>query len=111
LNVWATWCPACRDEHPYLVELAESGVNVIGLNYKDEAKAALNWLATLGNPYRFNIYDPRGSLGFDLGVYGAPETYIIDTHGVVRFRHVGVVNEKVWIEKLKPVYESLGKQG
>jgi cytochrome c biogenesis protein CcmG/thiol:disulfide interchange protein DsbE len=111
LNVWATWCPACRDEHPYLVELAESGVNVVGLNYKDEAKAALNWLATLGNPYRFNIYDPRGSLGFDLGVYGAPETYIIDTHGVVRFRHVGVVNEKVWIEKLKPVYESLGKQG
>ncbi len=104
LNVWGTWCPACRDEHGDLVWLAEQqGIRIVGLNYKDERELALQWLDRLGDPYQVSLYDPRGELGFDLGVYGAPETYVIDPDGIVRFRHVGVVNEKVWREELEPV--------
>lgn len=104
LNVWGTWCPACRDEHDDLVWLAEEkGIRIIGLNYKDNREDALDWLDRLGNPYAQTIYDPKGTLGFDLGVYGAPETYVIDAEGVVRYRHVGVVNEKVWQEDLEPL--------
>lgn len=107
LNVWATWCPACRAEHPYLIDLARQGFSVVGLNYKDERAAALNWLRQLGDPYAFNIYDPEGKLGFDLGVYGAPETYIIDQHGKVRHRHVGEINARVWQSDLLPIVQSL----
>lgn len=104
LNVWGTWCPACRDEHDDLLRLAEDkGVRIIGLNYKDNRDDALAWLTRLGNPYEVTIYDPRGTLGFDLGVYGAPETYVIDADGIVRYRHVGVVNEKVWKQDLEPI--------
>lgn len=104
LNVWGTWCPACRDEHDDLVWLAkEKGVRIVGLNYKDNRDDALLWLDRLGDPYQVSIYDPRGRLGFDLGVYGAPETYVIDAKGIVRYRHVGVVNEKVWEEEIRPV--------
>jgi len=103
LNVWATWCPSCRAEHDYLVALANKGVPIIGLNYKDERPEAIKWLKRLGNPYRFNIFDPLGKLGFDLGVYGAPETYVIDQFGYIRYRHVGVVNEKLWLNTLEPL--------
>lgn len=104
LNVWGTWCPACRDEHDDLMRLAkEKNVAIIGLNYKDNREDALVWLDRLGNPYRKVIYDPKGTLGFDLGVYGAPETFVIDADGVVRYRHVGVVNETVWEQTLLPV--------
>ena len=104
LNVWATWCPACRDEHGDLLWLArEQGVSIIGLDYKDNREDALGWLTTLGNPYQTVIYDPRGTLGFDLGVYGAPETFVIDAGGVVLYRHVGVVNRKVWEQILLPI--------
>lgn len=103
LNVWATWCPSCRVEHDYLIKLADEGVKIIGLNYKDERMAALTWLKKLGNPYQFTIYDPHGKLGFDLGVYGAPETYVVDQNSVVRYRHVGVVNEQVWKNTLEPL--------
>ncbi len=109
LNVWATWCPSCRVEHDYLVQLSKSGIPIIGLNYKDERAAALAWLAKLGNPYEYNIFDPKGKLGFDLGVYGAPETYLLDKNGYVRFRHVGVVDTKVWKETLEPLYSALEK--
>ena len=78
LNIWGTWCPACRVEHAQLNKLAKQGVPIVGLNYKDERPAALEWLEQRGNPYLTVIYDPEGSLGFDLGVYGAPETYLID---------------------------------
>jgi len=105
LNVWATWCPSCRVEHGYLNALAEQGVRIIGLNYKDEGEAALTWLKKLGNPYEFTIYDPHGKLGFDLGVYGAPETYVVDQYGVVRYRHVGIVDDEVWSQTLKPLVE------
>ncbi len=104
LNVWGTWCPACRDEHDDLMWLArEQGVSIVGLNYKDNRDDAVVWLDRLGDPYSTNIYDPQGRLGFDLGVYGAPETFVIDAQGVVRYRHVGVVNKKVWQDTLLPV--------
>ncbi|OEY67099.1 DsbE family thiol:disulfide interchange protein [Marinobacter sp. X15-166B] len=112
LNVWGTWCPACRDEHGELVRLARSeGVRIVGLNYKDQRDLALQWLSGLGNPYAVTLYDPAGRVGFDLGVYGAPETYVIDGDGIVRFRHVGVVTEQVWRELLEPVVRQYQEQG
>jgi len=112
LNVWGTWCPACRDEHDDLMWLAEDkGVSIVGLNYKDNRDDALVWLERLGNPYSASIYDPRGTLGFDLGVYGAPETFVIDDQGRVRYRHVGVVNQKVWQETLLPVINDIRENG
>jgi len=105
LNVWATWCPSCKAEHGYLNELSKKGVKIIGLNYKDERDPALAWLEKLGNPYEFVIYDKHGKLGFDLGVYGAPETYLVDAKGVVRYRHVGVVNHQVWQSTFMPLIQ------
>lgn len=107
LNVWATWCPSCRTEHPYLMSLASQGVAIVGLNYKDDREKALQWLNDLGDPYTLNIYDPKGSFGFDLGVYGAPETYLIDKYGVVRYRHVGELNERIWDAQMEPRYREL----
>lgn len=107
LNVWATWCISCRVEHPYLNKLARAGVPVVGLNYKDDRDKAVKWLDDLGNPYRFNLFDMDGRLGLDLGVYGAPETYLVDGDGVVRLKHVGVVNDEVWRDKLAPAYQRL----
>ena len=107
LNVWATWCPTCRVEHSALNKLAGEGVPIYGLNYKDEREAALKYLANLGDPYRLSIFDEAGDLGLDLGVYGAPETYILDGEGYIRYRHVGEVNNKVWQEILQPKMLSL----
>lgn len=107
-NVWATWCVACRVEHPYLARLAEEeGVLIYGINYKDEDAAARDWLQALGNPYRRNIVDDQGTLGLDLGVYGAPETYFVDGAGVVRYRHVGVIDERIWQTRLAPLYREM----
>lgn len=98
VNVWATWCPTCKQEHSFLNKLARTeGVNIIGINYKDERSKAVQWLKRYGDPYQFNIYDDKGSLGLDLGVYGAPETYIVDSEGVIQYRHVGAVDSKVWL--------------
>lgn len=110
LNVWATWCPTCRAEHAYLNILARQGVRIVGLNYKDDQGAALKWLSELGDPYEFNVFDPDGKLGFDLGVYGAPETYVIDRQGVVRYRHVGDVNDRVWQSTLQPLLQTLAQE-
>ncbi|MCB4175263.1 DsbE family thiol:disulfide interchange protein, partial [Klebsiella pneumoniae] len=77
LNVWATWCPTCRAEHQFLNGLAQQGVRVVGMNYKDDRQKAMSWLQRLGNPYRLSLYDGNGMLGLDLGVYGAPETFLI----------------------------------
>lgn len=107
LNVWATWCVSCRVEHPFLNQLSQQGVKIIGLDYKDERSKALDWLAKLGNPYALNVFDAEGKLGLDLGVYGAPETYLIDSRGVIRYKHVGVIDERVWREELQPRYEEL----
>lgn len=97
VNIWATWCPACRSEHAQLVKMArENKIAIIGLNYKDDRDAAISWLQQLGDPYQFTIYDADGMLGLDLGVYGAPETYLLDKNGTIKHRHVGVVTEDVW---------------
>ncbi|EOD53882.1 DsbE family thiol:disulfide interchange protein [Aeromonas molluscorum] len=107
LNVWATWCPTCYAEHTYLKELAGQGVTIVGMNYKDERDKALKWLDELGDPYKVSLYDPDGMLGLDLGVYGAPETFFIDSQGIIRYRHVGDVNAQVWASTLKPIYEGM----
>jgi len=96
INVWATWCYSCRVEHPYLIDLARAGIKIIGLNYKDSPGPARQWLEDLGDPYQLVLSDINGTVGLDLGVYGAPETYVVDRHGVVQHRHVGVVDERVW---------------
>lgn len=110
-NVWATWCISCRVEHPYLQRLADLGVPIYGINYKDDDGEAKRWLAELGDPYRLNIVDREGTLGVDLGVYGAPETYLVDAEGVIRYRHVGVVDERAWTKVLEPLYLSLQQGG
>jgi len=102
LNVWATWCPSCAAEHAYLNQLAQTGVAIFGVNYKDDADAARRWLAERGNPYRMNIVDDAGHLGLDLGVTGAPETYLIDAAGIVRFRYQGPLDATVWREEFQP---------
>jgi cytochrome c biogenesis protein CcmG/thiol:disulfide interchange protein DsbE len=97
INVWATWCPSCREEHQQLLKMAqEHKIAIIGLNYKDDGQLALQWLQALGDPYQFVIYDKSGMLGLDLGVYGAPETYLLDAKGIVKHRHVGVITEQDW---------------
>ena len=100
INVWATWCIACRIEHPFLMKLKdESSLTIYGLNYKDNKEKALELLRRDGNPFEFSIYDFEGRLAIDLGVYGAPETFFIDKNGLIRERHVGVIDEKVWNDK------------
>tara|TARA_B100001142_G_scaffold87590_1_gene89296 strand:- start:199 stop:720 length:522 start_codon:yes stop_codon:yes gene_type:complete len=100
INVWATWCIACRVEHPFLMKLKEESIlKIYGLNYKDNKNKALELLKRDGNPFEFSIYDFEGRLAIDLGVYGAPETFFIDKRGVIRERHVGVIDEKVWETK------------
>ncbi len=110
LNVWATWCVSCRVEHPFLVELASRGIPIYGVNYKDDIPAAQKWLRNLHDPYRLSVADLDGRLGIDLGVFGAPETYVLDKQGVIRYKHVGVVTEKVWSETLSPIVETLRLQ-
>ena len=102
VNVWATWCPSCHVEHVYLNRLAaERGIVIYGVNYKDNADKAQQWLAQKGDPYRLNIFDPEGRLGLDMGVTGAPETYVIDHRGFVRLRYQGPLDENVWREKFQ----------
>lgn len=110
VNVWATWCPTCRAEHDYFNQLAARGVPIIGINYKDDDAKAQKWLQDLKDPYVLNISDPKGSLGMELGVYGAPETFIIDSQGVIRHKFVGAVNEQIWRERLARVYQELNRQ-
>jgi|SRR5690606_2280526 cytochrome c biogenesis protein CcmG/thiol:disulfide interchange protein DsbE len=110
INVWATWCPTCRAEHEMLNQLAGQGVVVYGVNYKDDSEAARRWLNELGNPYRLNVEDPEGSLGINLGVYGAPETFLIDKNGVIRHKYVGAIDQRVWREQLAPLYQELVDQ-
>ena len=93
-----------------LNQLAEQGVKIVGLNYKDTRPAAQKWLAERGDPYWLNLFDPQGHLGFDLGVYGAPETYLVDAQGIVRYRRVGVVDERNWEGELGELYRHYSDQ-
>ena len=106
LNVWATWCIACRVEHPFLMQLKEeSVVKIYGLNYKDQREKAIKLLDQIGNPYEFSIFDQKGKLALDLGVYGAPETFLVDEKGVIKVRHVGVLTKEVWEKKFKVILD------
>jgi cytochrome c biogenesis protein CcmG/thiol:disulfide interchange protein DsbE len=108
LNVWASWCVACRQEHPFLNELARNKiVPIIGLNYKDKREDALGWLGSLGNPYELSLADNDGRLGIDLGVYGVPETFVIDKQGVIRYKQIGPITPEVWEQKLAPLIKEL----
>lgn len=107
VNVWGTWCISCRVEHPVLNKLAQQGVVIYGINYKDVNADALKWLKEFHNPYQMTINDEAGNLGLNLGVYGAPETFLIDGKGVIRYKHVGVIDETVWHEQLAGLYQGL----
>lgn len=107
LNVWATWCVTCRQEHEFLVQLKNQGIVIFGINYKDDYDEAQKWLAELHNPYVFSVVDADGRMGLNLGVFGAPETYVVDKQGVIRYKHIGDVNPQVWEEKLKPLVTRL----
>jgi cytochrome c biogenesis protein CcmG/thiol:disulfide interchange protein DsbE len=108
LNVWATWCPSCIAEHGELTRIFEStGLRIIGINYNDDPDAARAWLKRWGDPYALHVVDQAGTLAIDLGVYGAPETFVIDAAGVIRYRHVGVVTQKVYEETLGPMIQDL----
>ena len=112
LNVWASWCVACREEHPYLLKYAESKiVPIYGLNYKDRREDALAWLGELGDPYTASAVDLDGRVGIDYGVYGAPETYVIDQSGTIRFKQIGPVTPDVWSKQVLPLVRDLNRQG
>lgn len=112
LNVWASWCVSCREEHPFLLELAKRGEVVIyGLNYKDDPVQARRWLEMLGNPYRLSLYDPEGRAALDFGVYGVPETFLIDQQGVIRYKQIGPLTKSVWEEEIVPLIEKLKVEG
>ncbi len=108
LNVWASWCVACRQEHPLLVELGKTGqVKLYGLNYKDKREDALGWLANYGNPYLKSMSDTEGLVGIDYGVYGVPETFVIDKQGVIRYKQIGPVTPESLRDTLLPLVAQL----
>ena len=103
LNVWASWCAACAEENLFLLRLAHEGWPIYGLNYKDQPSAARAWLSEWGNPYRSVAVDASGQTALELGVYGAPETFLIDAAGVSRYRHAGPLTEAVWRQEFLPL--------
>jgi len=108
LNVWASWCVACREEHPLLVEFSKQKIlPVYGLNYKDGRPDGLQWLAKFGNPYDASLFDSDGRVGIDWGVYGVPETFIMDRQGIVRFKHIGPLSPDVIRTKIEPLVRQL----
>src|SRR6185436_18303690 len=110
LNVWASWCVSCREEHPVLLELAKrSVVPILGLNYKDKGDDANAWLKQFGDPYDLSAVDADGRIGIDYGVYGVPETYLIDAEGVIRYKQIGPVTPAVLEQKILPLAMSLKK--
>jgi cytochrome c biogenesis protein CcmG, thiol:disulfide interchange protein DsbE len=110
LNVWASWCASCRDEHPFLVDLAKSGiVPIVGLNYKDQPEAGKAWLKQFGDPFVLSVADPEGRVGIDFGVYGVPETFVIDRRGVIRYKQIGAVTRRALEEKILPLVRALQK--
>jgi cytochrome c biogenesis protein CcmG/thiol:disulfide interchange protein DsbE len=97
INVWGSWCPACYDEHPWLLEYADQGeLPIVGLNWKDTRPEAIRWLDRLGDPYVATAFDPIGDAGINLGVYGAPESFLISADGIVLYKHVGPLTPDVW---------------
>lgn len=112
LNVWASWCPPCLVEHPVVTALAKSAIApVVGLNYKDRREDALPWLKRNGDPFQFSVADADGRIAMDYGVYGVPETYVIDRRGVIRYKHIGPLTPEVVRDKVAPLLQELGRAG
>jgi len=110
LNVWASWCAACRVEHPVLMDFSRRGVApLVGLNYKDRRVEATGWLRQHGDPYVLSVFDGDGRIGIDYGVYGVPETFVIDRQGVIRMKHVGPVTQEFVVKELVPLIEELNR--
>ncbi len=108
LNVWASWCVACRDEHPLLVEFSKKNLlPIYGLNYKDRRDDGNAWLARMGDPYRASLFDAEGRVGIDFGVYGVPETFIIDKTGTIRMKHIGPLTPAVIATEIEPLLKKL----
>ena len=108
VNVFASWCVACRQEHPLLMELSKQGfVPIHGLNYKDKPDEAAGWLDARGDPYTRTGADVNGRAGIDWGVYGVPETFVIDKNGNIAYKHIGPISEQDWVEKIRPLVEKL----
>lgn len=108
LNIWGSYCLPCLQENPIFMSAKERGIiPIIGVNYKDRDEAARNWLDINGNPFDLNIIDDSGRYGIDLGVYGAPETFVVDANGVIRFKHIGVIDYRIWEDEIMPVITSL----
>jgi cytochrome c biogenesis protein CcmG/thiol:disulfide interchange protein DsbE len=111
LNVWASWCVSCRAEHPVINQLARSSeLPIIGLNYKDTRDDAMQWLQQRGDPYTASAFDEDGRVGIDWGVYGVPETFIIDKKGIIRYKYTGPVDQKAVMEKIMPLVRELEKE-
>jgi len=112
MNVWASWCPPCLVEHPVVTRIARSGLApVVGLNYKDTRDEALPWLKRNGDPYQLIVFDASGRIGIDYGVYGVPETYVIDRKGVIRYKHIGPLTADVVQKKVEPLVKELNAGG
>ena len=112
MNVWASWCPPCLVEHPVVTRIAQSGLApVVGLNYKDARDDALPWLKRNGNPYQLIVFDANGRIGIDYGVYGVPETYVIDRKGVIRYKHIGPLTADIVQQKVAPLIKELSAGG
>lgn len=108
LNVWASWCPPCLEEHPVITELAKSGAApIVGLNYKDGREDALAWLKRNGDPFMVSVHDPAGRAGLEYGVYGVPETYVIDKRGIIRYKHIGPLKPDTAADKIRPLLRQL----
>ena len=108
LNVWASWCVSCREEHPLLVEFARQNLAPIyGLNYKDKRENALAWLADGGNPYVVSAHDLEGNVGIDWGVYGVPETFVMDKQGIIRYKQIGPITPEALRDKIIPIIKEL----
>ncbi len=111
LNVWGSWCPGCRVEHPLVDRIAKSSlVPVYGFNYKDDPDDAARWLQRYGDPYAFSFTDLPGKVAIDLGVYGAPETFVVDRRGIVRYKQIGPMSETDWQGTIKPLLEQLNRE-
>jgi cytochrome c biogenesis protein CcmG/thiol:disulfide interchange protein DsbE len=106
-NLILTKVKFCLAEHKYLNKLAGKGIYIVGMNYKDERKKAIRWLTDLKDPYKISLYDKDGMLGMDLGVYGAPETFFIDSKGIIQYRHVGNITPGIWNDYLSDIYEKM----
>ena len=108
LNVWASWCVSCRVEHPLLVEMSKRNVvPIVGLNYKDKRDDGVQWLAKFGNPYVLSAFDSEGRVGIDYGVYGVPETFVIDKQGVIRYKQIGPITPEALEKVLLPLIRKL----